>query len=135
MRQPWGPVPPWSPRSGRWRQPGRSQRVRGLGFDGDEKALFRTGKQPVHQSLVGTGLTPDQSVLATVNSFDLELLPWLDAVELPNFDRQDNLAFGRDGCSHVCKIPSYFRYVNRGNCAQVAPLGEAHGVRISTDSH
>jgi len=62
-----------------------------------KKALDRTCEQPVNQTFVWSPRLPCQPILATLNSFDLELLPRLNAVLLADFGGQNDLAFGGYG--------------------------------------
>jgi hypothetical protein len=51
--------------------------------------------------LVAPPLLSFQPVFAAVDTFDLELLPRLDAIALPDFGRENNLAFRGNRGFHV----------------------------------
>lgn len=46
------------------------------------------------------GINNAHTGFSEINALDIELLPRLDSVHLPEFCRQDNLALGRDGSLH-----------------------------------
>jgi len=80
---------------------GRSQSVRGLGFDGDEETLLRTSEEPFQKALISGGRKAHESIFPAVDALDLELLPWLDVVLTTNLGGQNDLAFGGDGGLHA----------------------------------
>src|ERR1039457_2080929 len=96
-------------RSERWRQPSTSQRIRRLRVDGHEEVLLRTGEQPVDGTLVLRSRTPDEAIVPTIETLDVELLPRFDTVHPPELCRQNDLALGGDDCLHGGKISSYLR--------------------------
>src|SRR5438128_4084 len=69
-----------SARSERWRRPNTSQRIRRLRVDADEEVLLRTGEQPVDGAFVRRSRPPDEAIVPTVETLDLELLPRFDTV-------------------------------------------------------
>jgi hypothetical protein len=77
-----------------------------------EPAFNRTGEQQLHQTFVAPPLLSFQPVFAAVDAFDLELLARLDAIALPDFGRENNLAFCGNCGFHVGKIMSYLLKVN-----------------------
>ena len=68
---------------------------------------MRTGEQPVDGALVLPGGTPDEAIVPTIETLDVELLPRLNTVHLPEFCRQNDLALGGDGGLHAGKTSSY----------------------------
>ena len=68
---------------------------------------MRTGEQPVDGALVRRSRTPDEAIVPTVQTLDVELLPRFNTVHLPERCRQNDLALGGDGGLHIGKIPSY----------------------------
>jgi hypothetical protein len=52
------------------------------------------GKQPIDCALVGRSRAPDQAIVPTVETLDIELLAWLDTIRMPKLSRQNNLALG-----------------------------------------
>ena len=73
----------------------------------EQKVLVRTGEQPVDGALVPRSNAPNEAIVSTIKTLHVELLLRLDPVQLQEFGRQDNLAFGRDGSLHRSKILSY----------------------------
>jgi hypothetical protein len=59
---------------------GRSEGVRGLGFDLHEPVVLRAGTQPVHHPLIRRRHDPGQPILVRAYPIDLKLLARLDAV-------------------------------------------------------
>ena len=53
-----------------------------------EEVFFRTGEEPIDQTLVGRGLATLQPILARANSLDVKLLTGLDVVQLADFGGQ-----------------------------------------------
>src|ERR1700724_2252888 len=94
-------------RSKRWRQPDISQGIGRLRVDRNKKILVRTGEQPFNGPLVRWSNVTGKAIVSTIKTLDVELLPRLDPVHLPEFCRQNNLALGRDGSPHESKISSY----------------------------
>ncbi len=76
-------------------------RLGGFGFNGYKEILFGAGQQPVYKTLVRSGCAPDEPVFTVVDSLDVELLPGLNAILLPDFRREHNLAFGRNFRLHM----------------------------------
>src|SRR5947209_7527553 len=99
-----------SARSERWRRPGTSKRIRRLRVDRHEKVLPGAGEQPVNSTLIGPSRTPDEAIVSTIETLDVELLPRLDTVHLPELCRQNDPAPGGHGGFHGGKISSYRRY-------------------------
>jgi hypothetical protein len=96
-----------SARSKRWRQPDTSRGIGRFRFDRKKKVLVRTREQPVYGTLVSWSSAPNEAIVATIKTLDVELLPRLDPVHLPEFCWQNNLAFGRDASLHQYEISSY----------------------------
>ena len=78
-----------------------------------EPTLDRASKQQFHQALIAPRLLALQLVFTPVDSFDFEFLSGLDAIPLPEFGGENDLAFGGDGGFHAGKILSYAAIVNR----------------------
>src|SRR5207248_10444551 len=60
--------------------------------------------QPIDDAFVGVPRATDQSVLATVDAFYLELLAGLDPILLTQFRGEHDLALRGNGRFHTCKI-------------------------------
>lgn len=69
-----------------------SQRIGRLRLDRHEEVLSRTSEQPLDDAIVLWRGSPDQAVVATIETFDVELLAWFDAVHLPEVGRKNDLA-------------------------------------------
>jgi hypothetical protein len=95
------------PVRGRWRRRGSSQRVSGLGFDGDEVTLFGARQEPVYQTFVGRWRNPNQAVLTTIQTLNLEFLTKPDVVLLANLCREYELTLRGYRGLHRRKIASY----------------------------
>jgi len=76
-----------------------------------------TSEQPVYGALVSRSSAPNETIVSTIKTLDVELLPGLDPVHLPQFCWQNNLAFGRDASFHESKISSYL-----SQCQMLMPL-------------
>jgi hypothetical protein len=63
-----------------------------LWLDWHEKTLLGAGEQPIDHTLVRRCRSPFESVLAAIDTFDVELLTGFDPVLLPDLSRQDDLA-------------------------------------------
>lgn len=62
---------------------------------------MRTGEQPVDDALVRWSNAANEAIISTIKALDVELLPRLDPVHLPEFCGQDDLALGRDSGLHL----------------------------------
>jgi hypothetical protein len=82
---------------------------RRLRIDRRKKTLVRAGEQPVDCAIVLRSRPPSEAIVSTIKTLYLELLARLNTVHLPEFRRQDNLAFRRDSSLHKAKISSYLR--------------------------
>ncbi len=78
-----------------------SQRIGRLGVDGHEEVLLRTSEQPVDGALVLPSCTPDEAIVATIETLDVELLSRFDTVHLPELCRENDLALRGDGGLHI----------------------------------
>jgi len=58
-----------------------------------------------------------------IETFNIEFLPWLDPVYLPEFRWQDDLTLGRYGRFHSSKISSYGTWVNAVLCNDLQENG------------
>jgi hypothetical protein len=76
---------------------------------GNKEALRRTGEKPVQCAGIEARRTPNETILAPVEPLDVELLTGLDAIPLPEFSGQDDLAPGRNGDLRPSKISSLHR--------------------------
>ena len=90
VRQLADPAMVSSARSKGWRQPDTSQGIGRLRVDGNKKILVRTGEQPFDGALVRWSNAPGKAIVSTIKTLDVELLPRLDPVHLPEFCRQNN---------------------------------------------
>ncbi|MGH8691778.1 MAG: DUF3604 domain-containing protein, partial [Burkholderiales bacterium] len=86
-----------------WRRQGSSSdtgrlhvvgRLRAL--QGFEPAFDRTSEQQLEQPFIRVGSKAHEPVFAAVDTLDLELLPRLDTVPLPDLGGQDDLVAGSD---------------------------------------
>ena len=68
---------------------------------------MRTREQPVNGPLVRRSNATSEAIVSTIKTLDVELLPRLDPVHLPEFCWQNNLALGRNSGPHESKISSY----------------------------
>ena len=68
---------------------------------------MRTSEQPVYGALVPRSGAPNEAIISTIKTLDVELLPGLDPVHMPEFCWQNNLAFGGNASLHESKISSY----------------------------
>src|SRR6267154_4734007 len=87
-------------------RPGKSRRVGRVGVNWHEKPLLGTGQQPVHKTFVLWRLTTNQAAFSAIDSLDLKFLPRFNAVLLPNFRRENDLALARYSRRHGGKMPS-----------------------------
>jgi len=98
---------PWMRRRFRWltQNVGVNQIFHRVSVDsesiGTKKILVWTGEPPVDGALVPRSNAPSQAIVATIKALDVELLPRLNPVYLPELCRQNNLALGRDGSLHI----------------------------------
>jgi hypothetical protein len=76
-----------------------SEIVGRLGLERYEPPLLRARQQPVDQPLVGRSKA-HQPILSATDTFDLELLPWLDGVLSAELSGEDDLASARHGRLH-----------------------------------
>ena len=64
-------------------------------------------EQPVDDPIVSRSGTPDEAIVSAIETLYVELLPRFDMIHLPEFRRQNDLAFGRDASLHERKILPY----------------------------
>src|SRR5206468_13072318 len=100
-------APTWLVHAGRWRRPGRSSESRRLDIagclatiDGLEPILNRTSEQQLDEAFVAPPLLTLQAIFTAIDSFDLEFLPGLDLVFLPDFGGKKDLTFRRNDGFH-----------------------------------
>jgi hypothetical protein len=80
----------------------RVQVIRGLAPIGRlEPPLRRTVEQKLDETLISAFASASQKVFASIQAFNLKLFAGLDAVLVPNFGGNDNLALARDRCLHL----------------------------------
>ena len=108
--------PRHDPRIGRWfrrlaQNVGIHQVLHSASVDsesiGTKKSFCGQASSHVNGALVRRSRTPDEAIVPSIDTLDVELLPRLDTVHLPELRRQNDLALGGDGGLHVGKIPSY----------------------------
>ena len=78
--------------------------LQGIGsrrVDRNKKVLVRTAEQPVDGALAPRSSAPNEAIVSTSKALDVELLPRLNPVHLPELCGQNNLALGRDGRLHI----------------------------------
>ena len=68
---------------------------------------MRAVEQPVDDPIVSRSRTPDEAIVSAIETLYVELLPRFDTIHLPEFRRQNDLAFGRDASLHERKILPY----------------------------
>jgi len=78
-----------------------------------EPTFDGAGEQQFHQAFIAPPLLSLQPVFAAVDSFEFEFLPRLDAIPLPEFGGENDLAFRGNGGFHAGKILSYAVAVNK----------------------
>ena len=66
----------------------------------DEEILLGTGTEPVQNTVISGWRKAHQSILAFVDSLDLEFLPRFDAVLTAEFHGKNDSAFGGNRSFH-----------------------------------
>ena len=66
-----------------------------------------TGEQLIDRTLVRRSRPANEAVLPTIETLDIELLPWCDTVHFAELRREDDSALGGHGGLHGGNISSY----------------------------
>src|ERR1039457_1760938 len=78
-----------------------------------EPAFDRASEQQLHQTFIAQPLLSLQPVFAAVDALEVKLLSGFDVILLPEFDRENDLAFRGNGGFHSGKILFYVPAVSR----------------------